>query len=117
MAHHNNTLSHFFSPAHWLMAIVIPLFLAGTASAQTPVQSNIHKARAAVHKNIPVMMLAMPGRGVLLSAPSEIATITIENNMGANCGSYLARTDGAGLLEVPVARTGNCPAPRIVIHR
>ncbi|PHS23298.1 MAG: hypothetical protein COA84_11310 [Robiginitomaculum sp.] len=99
------------------MGLVIFLSLAGTASAQAPAQPNIHKARAAVHKDIPVMMLAMPGRGILLSAPGEITTITIESNNGVDCGSYLARTDDAGLLEVPVARTPNCPSPRIVIHR
>jgi hypothetical protein len=117
MAHYKTIFTHYFTPASLVLGLAFAFMMATTALAQTEVRPLIHNARTAVHKDIPVMMLALPGRGVLLSAPGEIATITIESNMGTDCGSYLARTDGAGLLEVPVARTPNCPSPRIVVHR
>ena len=117
MAHHKTILTHSFTPASLGFGLAFAFMMATTALAQTEGRPLIHSARTAIHKDIPVMMLALPGRGVLLSAPSEIATIVIENKNGVDCGSYLARTDHAGLLEVPVARTRNCPAPRIVVHR
>ncbi|PHS29012.1 MAG: hypothetical protein COA85_02090 [Robiginitomaculum sp.] len=87
---------------------------AALADASPPV---VHKVSTKVHKSNPVMMVSLPGRGVLLSAPGEIATVVIENDAGSNCGTYLVKTNLAGLFEVPVARTVRCPSPRIVIHR
>lgn len=66
---------------------------------------------------VPLMLLALPGRGTVMSAPGEVETIIIENASGTVCRAYLARTDKGGALEIPVARTAQCPSPRIVVHR
>ena len=95
-----------------LLSLVI-----GSISLAAPVRKDIHKVQVSASQKIPVMMLSLPGRGMLLSAPGEIATVVIENGAGGSCTAYLARTDHAGVLEVPVARTTHCPSPRIVVHR
>ncbi len=103
-------------PCRLIIGLGVGLMMVSSALAGTtpPV---VHKVSAMVHKNNPVMMVSLPGRGVLLSAPGEIATVVIENEAGQNCGRYLVKTDDAGLVEVPVARTARCSSPRIVIHR
>lgn len=63
------------------------------------------------------MLLALPGRGAVLSAPREVGTVTVENENGDVCSAHLTTTDQGGALEIPVARTPHCPAPRIVVYR
>ncbi len=96
----------------------IGLFAASSvlAFAASP-NDRVQKVRMAAQKDVPVMMLALPGRGAVLSTPGQIATIVIENEAGSACNTYLARTDKAGVLEIPVVRTAHCPSPRIVVHR
>ncbi len=100
-----------------ITGFALALGLASVASGEENRQ-NSHKVSNTIHNNhSPVMMLSLPGRGALLSAPGEIATITIESRNGKTCSTYLARTDTAGVLDVPVASTKHCISPRIVIYR
>jgi len=99
-----------------VISLGISLMMASSALADTSLPM-VHKVSTNIHKSNPVMMVSLPGRGVLLSTPGEIATVVIENDAGQNCGRYLVKTNEAGVFEVPVARTERCPSPRIVIHR
>lgn len=116
MAQKNQVKQQAKWPCRLVIGLGATLIMASSALAGTTPPA-VHKASAMVHKNNPVMMVSLPGRGVLLSVPGEIATVVIENDAGQDCGRYLVKTDEAGLVEVPVARTAHCPSPRIVIHR
>ncbi len=69
------------------------------------------------HRDVAVMMLALPGRGAVLSAPGETVTIVIENARGQVCKIMQVRSGADGLVQVPVAQTRRCPAARIVVQR
>jgi hypothetical protein len=104
------------NPFVFFMVLGLVVLVASRAFSATPLE-NVQKVRTGIHNKVPVMMLSMPGRGMVLSAPKEVATVVIENSAGKSCGAFLVRTDINGVLEVPVARTPKCQSPRIVVHR
>ncbi len=99
-----------------VVIISVGTLTASVALAAAP-DNVVQKVRSPAYRGVPVMMLALPGRGTVLSTPGQITTIIIENEAGRSCNAYLARTDKAGVLEIPVARTAHCSSPRIVVHR
>ena len=90
----------------WMLAAVLTMPGVGVA-ATAP----------ALHRDSAVMMLALPGRGDIVSAPGETATIVIENASGQVCKIVKVRSGPGGVVEVPVAQTRRCRSPRIVVHR
>ena len=87
------------------------------AMLSLPLPGPAHAAPAPKVHGSAVMMLALPGRGAVLSAPGETATIIIEGANGRICRRMKVRSGSGGLVQIPIAQTRRCPSARIVVLR
>jgi len=61
-----------------------------------------------------VWLMADPGRAYVLTTPHAQVQIAVENGTSV-CRSAATHSDRSGMVELPIAATRRCAAPRLVV--
>lgn len=108
-------MNQFFSHLIRCLCGLGLLVLANTAKAQDPTNNLVPVGFVgSVASPTPVLLLADPGMAYIFSVPSQQMQIRIEGQSGI-CFDQMARTDTAGVIELPIASTRRCQQPRLVV--
>ncbi len=93
------------------IVMVLGVFMPLCVAAQTAHHEQIKKVTVS-----PLILVARPGKALLMRRPARTQTIAIEDREGMDCARYVIRSDEDGVAEIALANTAHCRAPRLVVQ-